>query len=496
MAETYDYVIVGGGMTGVGMCAELLDFRPDSTILIMDKLDRLGGHWNFAYPYVKLHNFTSYYTLYGYPMKDEIRKQEFHRADLKCIMEYFGQIQESFETQKKLTMKFGLEMSEVIDHGAEVPKGGVKWTIKYADKAGKAGEVNAKTLIMCTHCRQGGAPPHKPIVGTVDKVVPKNNIYPNQIEKLGDLKKVAAAKQTIAVVGGGKTGADAVTHLFHSGFPLEQIVWVKKFDLGFGIRASPQQAFDPPEKRGQHALVPFCLKYQKGVPEDLTAHGERVIQSPLPRDHPKFDGYVYNTGGGMLDDEELNILRQVKQVLGGAVLENKDGVMLLEDGSKIEYDHAIWCHGYDPTPYASVPRQTMIIGMISDRYMSPLNFFASAAQGGRVMGRLLLMHEEGLLSWWMQVVFILMAIFLGKFTGANNSALLYAKSGFCESWCAWAISRRKVVRRFGWGYMSAMGDMPWFIPGPMKGARELTYKTIHIHPEATTNGRPPPAAAK
>ena len=30
--------------------------------------------------------------------------------------------------------------------------------------------------------------------------------------------------------------------------------------------------------------------------------------------------------------------------------------------------------------------------------------------------------------------------------------------------------------------MSAMGDMPWFIPGPMKGARELCFKTIHIDP--------------
>ena len=90
MAETYDYVIVGGGMTACGIVAELLDFRPDSNILILDNQKQLGGHWNFAYPYVKLHNFTSYYTLYGYKMPEYIRSKEKHRADLTEIMEYFN----------------------------------------------------------------------------------------------------------------------------------------------------------------------------------------------------------------------------------------------------------------------------------------------------------------------------------------------------------------------------------------------------------------------
>lgn len=211
MPTEYDYVVVGGGMTGCGIVAELLDFRPDASILVMDKLDRLGGHWNFAYPYVRLHNFTSYYTLYGYPFKEDIRSKEHHRANLPELLEYFGSIQKRFEAEKKVTLKFGLNMTEV-EQMAGVNKedpSAVKWAIKYADEAGAAGEVRAKTLIMCTHCRQGGAPPHKPIVGT-DAATPtlKGNIYPNQIKQMGDLKQVAAKGQKIAVVGGGKTGAD------------------------------------------------------------------------------------------------------------------------------------------------------------------------------------------------------------------------------------------------------------------------------------------------
>ena len=91
-------------------------------------------------------------------------------------------------------------------------------------------------------------------------------------------------------------------------------MWVKKFDLGFGIRASVQDAFDPPSKRGALALVPFCLKYQKGIPSNLWVHGSRVMCTTLPEDHPKYTGVLEYTGGGMIDDEELELLRTVKQV--------------------------------------------------------------------------------------------------------------------------------------------------------------------------------------
>ena len=68
--------------------------------------------------------------------------------------------------------------------------------------------------------------------------------------------------------------------------------------------------------------------------------------------------------------------------------------------------------------------------------------------------------------------------------GAVELVAHLRKCGLLESYCAWALSRPKVVRRFGWGYFSAMGDMPWFFPGPMKGAKELAFKTIHIMEDA------------
>ena len=62
--------------------------------------------------------------------------------------------------------------------------------------------------------------------------------------------------------------------------------------------------------------------------------------------------------------------------------------------------------------------------MLSPGYMAPLNFFASAGQGGRVMGRLLLMYEEKLLSFWMKFTFTVMAIFIGECPPTHISAYL------------------------------------------------------------------------
>ena len=85
-----DYVILGGGMTGTGIAAELLDYRKSKSIIILDRLEKLGGHWLYAYPYVHLHNFTSYYTLYGYRWPEHIEKDLEHRAsmamDRRCVI--------------------------------------------------------------------------------------------------------------------------------------------------------------------------------------------------------------------------------------------------------------------------------------------------------------------------------------------------------------------------------------------------------------------------
>jgi len=59
MLET-DYLIVGAGASGMAF-ADIILAETDHTMIIVDRFQKPGGHWNLAYPFVKLHQPSAYY---------------------------------------------------------------------------------------------------------------------------------------------------------------------------------------------------------------------------------------------------------------------------------------------------------------------------------------------------------------------------------------------------------------------------------------------------
>lgn len=55
-----DYLIVGAGAMGMAFSDTILK-ESGASILIIDKQDRPGGHWNNSYPFVRLHQPSSFY---------------------------------------------------------------------------------------------------------------------------------------------------------------------------------------------------------------------------------------------------------------------------------------------------------------------------------------------------------------------------------------------------------------------------------------------------
>lgn len=49
-----DYVVAGAGGVGMAFVDEILT-HSDATVAIIDRKHRPGGHWNDAYPFVRLH---------------------------------------------------------------------------------------------------------------------------------------------------------------------------------------------------------------------------------------------------------------------------------------------------------------------------------------------------------------------------------------------------------------------------------------------------------
>ena len=55
-----DYLIIGSGAVGMAF-ADTIFTETNESIIIVDKLHKPGGHWNFAYPFVKLHQPSAFY---------------------------------------------------------------------------------------------------------------------------------------------------------------------------------------------------------------------------------------------------------------------------------------------------------------------------------------------------------------------------------------------------------------------------------------------------
>lgn len=55
-----DYLVIGAGATGLIFVDEMLT-HSDAQIVIVDRRFRPGGHWNDAYPFVKLHQPSAFY---------------------------------------------------------------------------------------------------------------------------------------------------------------------------------------------------------------------------------------------------------------------------------------------------------------------------------------------------------------------------------------------------------------------------------------------------
>jgi len=50
-----DYLLIGAGATGMAFADELVARDVGAEVVMVDRRDRPGGHWNDAYPFVRLH---------------------------------------------------------------------------------------------------------------------------------------------------------------------------------------------------------------------------------------------------------------------------------------------------------------------------------------------------------------------------------------------------------------------------------------------------------
>ena len=206
-----DYLIVGAGAAGMAF-ADTLVTDSDAEMVIVDRRHSPGGHWNDAYPFVRLHQPAMYYgvnsTQLGTDTIDAsgLNSGMYAQASAPEICAYFDRV------MRKRLLPSGrvryLPMSEHVGDGRVISRlTGDTWEVK-ARKA----EVDARYL---------------------EPTIPKTTPPPFEVEPgarcipVGELSQLAERADTYVIVGAGKTAIDACLWLLENGVDPEAITWVK-----------------------------------------------------------------------------------------------------------------------------------------------------------------------------------------------------------------------------------------------------------------------------
>lgn len=223
-----DYLVVGAGTSGMSFVDTLLTENATATVVLVDRNSRPGGHWNMAYPFVRLHQPSCFYGMNSLPLgkrRDRWGREVFDANDAATaaeIVAYYERGIERFRRSGRVTCFFRAE---------------------YKCARGAAGECSWHTIVShdlkMTRVRCA-----KVVAVSSDVVVPsaRDPLVPVH-ERVG-FAPVNALPGAIAVgshrnfvvLGAGKTGCDAIVELLSRGVDRSRIQWVISRDVWYFVR--------------------------------------------------------------------------------------------------------------------------------------------------------------------------------------------------------------------------------------------------------------------
>jgi hypothetical protein len=224
-----DYLVIGAGAAGMSFTDALIDADQDCDVVMVDRRHAPGGHWNDAYPFVRLHQPAASYGVNSRPLgNDELDGRGlnaglYQQADGAEICRYFRLVMDEHHVGSgrvrfiPMANYLGLEASDVAFVAALT---GAKTQVKV-----RRAVVDARYLEPAIPSR------HAPsFTSDADvRCVPVN--------ELADVREPATG---YTIIGGGKTGSDACTWLLESGVDPDKIRWVRARDAWIWNRAQVQ----------------------------------------------------------------------------------------------------------------------------------------------------------------------------------------------------------------------------------------------------------------
>ncbi len=207
-----DYLVVGAGAMGMGFTDALIEHDPRARVVLVDRRHGAGGHWLEAYPFVQLHQSSSFYgvassVLGGGRVQERGPEAGLHeRAGQPAILAYYAHV-----LADRLLASGRVEFLPGCDYRGD--------RTVVSRVSGKRFAVPDGCRIVDARYLSPDIPAELPPrfeVGDGARVVPVN-----------DLVRLEQAPSQYVVVGSGKTATDACVWLLGRGVDPGAICWVR-----------------------------------------------------------------------------------------------------------------------------------------------------------------------------------------------------------------------------------------------------------------------------
>ncbi len=218
-----DYLVVGSGAMGLAFTDVLLD-ETDASVVMVDRHHRPGGHWNDAYPFVRLHQPSAFYGVNSMALGDDVIDATGWNAGLyelasgSEVCAYFDHVmQRRFLPSGRVQF---FPRCEYLGDGrfASIPSGR-----EYAVEAGKIVDATYMNVVVPSM----RAPGYE--VAPEVRCVPPNALPRSERPETG-----------YVVVGAGKTAMDACLWLLENEVDPDAITWIMPRDSWLLDRATIQ----------------------------------------------------------------------------------------------------------------------------------------------------------------------------------------------------------------------------------------------------------------
>ncbi len=213
MIET-DYLIVGAGAAGMAFADSLIT-HSNADVVMVERRHSPGGHWNDAYPFVRIHHASACYAVNSTPLGNDmiettgINAGMYERATGTEVCAYFQQVLDSVLLPSGQVRYFG--MSDYIGD----------WEREHAFTSRVSGhptQVHVRRKIIDTTYLEVAVPAtHTPSFAVDDDA----NCIP-----VGALTEISKRPGAYVTIGAGKTAMDACLWLLDNGEDPDRIRWI------------------------------------------------------------------------------------------------------------------------------------------------------------------------------------------------------------------------------------------------------------------------------